>query len=325
MHVRETYQCLWRGLGYSILCCLSLAARSAAAEWSAVVLLEESPIHAEIAAAAEQRLQERGVAVPLVRRHLDSATHNEDGSSPPSLIVTIGSRAAQQAVQQHAGIPTVHAALPESVYRKLLSTAPGDGGHQGRTALFLDQPAERQVRVIRTALPHFTRIGVLTADPNASYVKELRVAATNQGAALVVVHVDEPRLLITRLEDLLQRADTLLVTPDATLYNRFSLQKVLLAAYRQRKPVIGLSGSYVRAGALLAVHSEAATLGADLGDLIADLAASPTFPERLPPPRYPSRFSVSINRHVAGSLGLGTLLPEADVIEQALHQAEQAR
>jgi ABC-type uncharacterized transport system substrate-binding protein len=63
-------------------------------------------------------------------------------------------------------------------------------------------------------------------------------------------------------------------------------------------PVIGFSPAYVKAGALVAVHSTPAQLARQVNEILQRLSVNPT----LPAPQHPEYFSIAVNAHVARSL-----------------------
>jgi ABC-type uncharacterized transport system substrate-binding protein len=213
-------------------------------------------------------------------------------------------------------VPVLHAAISRTLYEELTASDEPHSHPLGHSALFLDQPTVRQIGALKAALPQLQRIGLLASVGRETLIEPLARAASDAGIEVVDAIVPEDGLLIPRVEQLLRYADALLITPDPALYNRYTLQKVLLAAYRQRKPVIGLSGAYVKAGALFAVHSNPAAIGKDLGIRIARFVAS----DRLDPPGYPEHYSIAVNRHVARSLGLN--LPSEKALLEVLRERE---
>jgi ABC-type uncharacterized transport system substrate-binding protein len=233
-------------------------------------------------------------------------------------VVTVGSRAAAAARTVAPGYQVLHTTITARFYREFEDGMP-PAERARHTALFLDQPADRQLLALNSALPQMDRIGVLTSHADDPVLGTLIVAAHEYAIAITVAEVKEQRFLITRLEELLRGTDLLLVTPDTEIYNSYSLRNVLLTAYRQRKPVIGVSAAYVKAGALLAVHSTPVTIGQDAAELVGWFLDS----GRLPGPRAPLRFEVSINHQVARSLGLSTRLPDAQVLAERLRELER--
>jgi ABC-type uncharacterized transport system substrate-binding protein len=281
------------------------------------VVGETGGIHARITATTRDLLSARGVEVRLRELRPEALPAALAAAEQPGLVVTLGAQAAQ-ALEGPLQIPVLHAAIARTHYRELLASGEPAMPPHDHSALFLDQPPERQVAAIQIALPQLQSIGMIASTQRADLLEPLARAAQAAGIEVVEATVTDETLLIPRVEQLLRYADALLITPDPSLYNRYTLQKVLLAAYRQRKPVIGLSSAYVRAGALLAVHAEPTAIGRDLAARIAEFVAN----GQLAPPGYPQHYAVAINQRVARSLGLN-LPPEADLLEAL--QAREAR
>lgn len=302
-------------------CCLWLATTqpgAAPAPPEILVVTDQSAVQREIVVALRAALDAHGA--PYLLQTLPSAGLDTALAAAvrPVLVVTLGSSAAR-ALGDTLAVPVLHGAIPRTLYDGLHQAGEPAAHPHGHSALFLDQPPARQLRAVRLALPQLQQLGVLASAGSAALLAPLRDAAREQTVELVDAEVPEESLLIPRVEQLLRYSDALLVTPDARLYNRYSLQKVLLAAYRQRKPVIGLSAAYVTAGALLAVHSDPAAIGTDLAEMVVAVLDG----KGLPQARHPRRYAVAINQHVARSLGLN--LPTEEALAAALRDAEKAR
>lgn len=283
-----------------------------------LVVVEANEIHDRITAAAATRLAQRASPARLLPIRSGELASTLATTPHPALVVTLGNRTAH-ALTVTLSAPVLHAAIPAAAYPALQASTEPALHPAGHSALFLDQPAARQVAAIRLALPQLQRLGVLIRHGAEEAHEPLHGAAQAAGIELVELEVPAQELLIPRVEQLLRHADALLVTPDATLYNRYTVQKVLLAAYRQRKPVIGLSAAYVDAGALLAIHADPTAIGHDLGDAIAHFLEH----GRLAPPSRARTFAVTVNRHVARSLGL--TVPDAQELQQTLESNEAGR
>lgn len=280
-----------------------------------IVPSAEVPFYADIIASLRTAMAGEPTSIRVVPvDELDAALALR--SHPPGLIVTLGSYAATVHHELPPGAPVIHALIPEHTFRNLptpLRSPPIE------TALFLDQPLSRHMQLIRTALPYARRVGVLIGDRGALGVDALEQGAAEAGLVLVVERVASKGRLITQLDRLLARIDVLLVTTDAELYNRHTLKRILLTSYRQRVPLVGLSTGYVKAGALLAVHTTAAQFARELATMVQ--AALTTADTSLPEARHPSRYTIDVNRQVAHSLSLN--LPDVRQLEQALATAER--
>lgn len=270
-----------------------------------VVMAERSAAHEEVLAAMRT-----GLAGLLDRRlSLRALTAAEfaqsgigGGERPlPGLIVTIGTGAASVVLPERLPVPVYCSFLPQASYEALLPEAGRRSEAMRISALYLDQPFSRQLRLLRQALPRQTRVGVVLGPESRRNETSLRRAAAATGHVLVVERIAEERQLIGALHRAMDEADVLLALPDPLVFNRHTAQSVLLTTYRLGKPVIGYSRAYVNAGALLTVYSTPAQIGRQLAEELPALLAAPG---RMPAPHHPRYFSVEVNERVARSLGL---------------------
>jgi len=171
------------------------------------------------------------------------------------LIVTIGKRAADIALDIESEAPILSTLLPRksfllsaSKYKNLLENS-------GRkiTGIYLDNPPIRQILLARIILGNSKRLSILTSEPDSDYIRLVKNSASKAGIAISVEPVNPTDNIIKKLAYSLTASDALLVFPDASIFNRRTIQSILLTTYRHRTPVIAFSSGYVKAGALAAV------------------------------------------------------------------------
>jgi ABC-type uncharacterized transport system substrate-binding protein len=139
-----------------------------------------------------------------------------------------------------------------------------------------------------------------------------------KGMQLVESEVGPQEPLFPGLKRVLEQADLLLALPDAQVYSSGSIQNILLASFRARVPMLAYSPAYVRAGALLALYVTPAQIGVQAASLALAVLQGKTLPERAV---YSNDFQVSVNEHVARSLGLAL---DAEALQQSLLRSEGA-
>jgi putative tryptophan/tyrosine transport system substrate-binding protein len=306
----------WLALGKLMRCdliglvlvavCLSGVSVQAHAARVAVVLSDDSAPYQE--------------AYQVIRAYLDSSGHeavrvSTQGLSPASLAdtrlaVAVGVLAADALAALPSPPPVLAVLVPRAWYVKAGRARLGSDGNRLASAIFIDQPIERQARLIRLAFPDARRVGVLLSASQAGLLGELEIAMRAQHLELVHVTLAKEEQLIPALESILSEADLLLALPDPAVLNRNTAQSILLTSYRYRDPVLGYSRSLTRAGALLSLHSSPAEIGRQTAEWINNALLGPAV--RLPAPAYPAYFSISINEQVARSLGF-VLPPEAEL------------
>jgi len=295
------------------LCAVLLAAMlfvpgiaSAARLMVTVVTAEHGSAHEEVLNSLRSRLAD----VPandreIVLRAMTAAEFSASGPravgrEPPGLIVTLGTDAAATVVRQKLPIPTYCAFLPQAAFAALVSEA--GGARASLSALYLDQPITRQLRLIRLALPERTRVGMVLGPDSQKKERALRRAATATGIVPRMEKINDEKQLVGALHRVLEDADVLLAVPDALVFNRHTAQSVLLTTYRLGKPVAGYSHAYVTSGALLAVYSTPEQIGRQIGEELLTMLNTAGRPQ--PASGYPRYFSVEFNERVAHSLGI---------------------
>lgn len=238
----------------------------------------------------------------------------QGGSQPEAeVIVTLGVKATEVAAAGEWDAPLLALLIPRSAFERIVRRS----GREALpfSAIFLDQPLKRQIELLRLALPGRNRIGVLIGPASAEAFRSLQVLAGQRNLRIAFERVDTKDALFPALARVLAESDVLLALPDPAIFNGQTLQNLLLAAYRKGVPLIAFSPAYVRAGALLAVYSAPAQLGRQAAEIL-------RYDRPLPPPQYPSYFSVGVNPYVARSLGL--FLDDGAALEDKLRQMERA-
>jgi putative ABC transport system substrate-binding protein len=218
----------------------------------------------------------------------------------PKLLVTLGSEAAQTVVGSDVRVPVLSALLPRSSFERILRTH-GRKASSQLSALFLDQPLNRQLDLIRLALPSVRRVGVLWGTESLIHAPSLRTLALASGFQLVEASVEAGEPLFPALKRVLDDTEVLLAFADPAVFNSNTIQNVLLASFRARVPLVAFSPAYVRAGALLALYVTPAQVGQQVASVARGVLQGKLLPAS---PLYAQSFSVSVNEYVARSLGL---------------------
>jgi hypothetical protein len=258
----------------------------------------------------------------VIRAHLDDSGHsaapsyaaNPDKLDAARLVVAVGVRAAEVVGASASRAPVLAVLVPRVWFLRTGRALLTEDGRRSASAIFIDQPFERQAALIRLAFPDARRVGVLVTRDHAATLDELEPALRNAQLALVPARVDAGERLIAPLENVLREADVLLALPDPQVFNRNTAQSLFLTSYRYRDPVVGYSRSLTRAGALLSLHSSPAQIGRQAAEWIRQALSGGAV--RLPAAAYPAYFSVSINDQVGRSLGY--TLPPAETLEAGL-------
>lgn len=211
------------------------------------------------------------------------------------LVVASGEAAAQIALARHAR-PTLVTMIARSRFDALRAAHP----QVALSGWVLDQPVERQFRLLRAVVPERTRVGLLLG-ANVAAEATLHAVAADLGLTLATRQVRDDKALIAGLEDILSASEVLLALPDPMLSSPTAARAILLTSYRYQKPIIAFSRAYVTAGALAAVFITPEQVASDLIDW---LRAQGDKPLTLPPLQDPVSFEIAVNRQVARALGI---------------------
>lgn len=237
----------------------------------------------------------------ILKRNIDLVVLDDPAKPVPDadLVISVGMKAATAVAASNAPV-VLNVLIPKAGYEKLLHDFPARANSKTFSAIFLDQPVSRQIRLIAAILPDKRRIGVLFDSFPKDELVQLRQQISKHGLTLHESNIGPELPLHEALHEVLQDSEVLLALPDSTVYNSSTLRNILLSTYRSGVPLIGLSPAYVKAGALCAVFSTPAQIAAQAAMAIQrfwEISA-------LPAAQYPELFEVMVNEQVGRSLGL---------------------
>ncbi|MCP5452278.1 MAG: hypothetical protein H6972_17330 [Gammaproteobacteria bacterium] len=219
-------------------------------------------------------------------------------------VVVACDRETIQTVIQECAIPLLAVRVSRQQVTPLL-TFPRQAA---ASAIYLEADPLLNLQLARVLLPQARTVGVWVSTPAPAWLSSLRREARRLQFTLEEMRVSDDLEAVRALRPRLTRLDVVLLPPDSTLINEWSLKPLLLMTLRQGVPVFGgLTASYVEAGVLAAVVADEARLPEQMQRFIAELAHG-----RTPAPTYPTTVRVVINATVAQTLGLS-----ADAVARA--------
>ncbi|HEY9035979.1 MAG TPA: ABC transporter substrate binding protein [Pseudomonadales bacterium] len=202
-----------------------------------------------------------------------------------------------------------------SLFAKKQRLQPPDGTRI--SALFSGAPIERQLRLAKLILPRAHQLII----PYRSEHQHLLDAMLTQDHADIVLEPylwEESADAIKTLQPLLRNTDAILALNALGAITPESIRGILLSAYRQGKPVIGMDAAYVRAGVLATTDTSLEQYSLETERMIRQWLSD----GHLPSADYPRLFSVHINTRVAQSLNL--VLPDEQSLTDRLLTQEAA-
>lgn len=280
--------------------------------WLAALPVQSAPLRISIlqveASPMQQELSLSLMKVFSQANHSVQLIHEMNDTIPAAdMIVAIGVKSSRMAASSKS--PVLGVLLPKANYEALLHET--SSRPEKFTAIYFEQPGQRQIDLISAALPNVRAIGVLYAS-HAAEISDLRKSATERQFVFREQRLHSSEDLHRDLQSILLKSDVLLAVPDPLIYNPSTLRNILLTTYRNQIPVIGFSEGYVRAGALCAIFSSTDQLARQAAAMIDQFAAN----NRLPAAQYPKEFEIAINRQVARSLDIP--LPDLEKLRERI-------
>lgn len=285
-----------------LVACLLCAWCFAAVAHAAGVVIVSSERSASYAAAADAllaQMEREGQS----RTEVSQRTVAELGGlgiadiAATKLFIALGTDALKQLLARDLRVPVLAALIPRSGFERVMREARAP---YPVTVLYLDQPFGRQLDLLRIALPGAKQVGVLWGGESVLQQPVLQSALQARGMQELSGPVVIGGVPSASLNAALENADVLLAVADPQVYSSGTVANILLATYRARVPMLAFSPAYVRAGALLSLHSTPTQIGVQAGSIARSLLQGSSLPSAL----YPVDFTVTVNEHVARSLGL---------------------
>jgi putative ABC transport system substrate-binding protein len=175
-------------------------------------------------------------------------------------------------------------------------------------AVVLEFPVESELRFLQRFLPGQRNVGVLfNPAENQNRIDAATRAAGALGLTLFARRVESPRDLPDALESLNKKADVLWGVADQVVLNSQTARHILLFSLRNQIPFVGLSATWVKAGALYALDRDYKDMGMQCGEVALKIlqgAAPSSFA-----PVAPRKIVYSVNLKTARLLRLDIQAP----------------
>jgi ABC-type uncharacterized transport system substrate-binding protein len=222
-------------------------------------------------------------------------------------------------------IVTASKKFPEND-KLFLSIVPVDGepvSIDGRNSslLYISQPVCRQVQFIKALDPKWRSIGLITSDKSTLSKTTISSCSKTNTLTTNIATIDSSSQLTIRLKEILADSDLLLAQPDSSIYNSKTVKNILLTSYRSRKPVIGFSKNFSKAGALASIYSTPTQIAETATSIIDNYIASGNRFTRKE--NYTDDFEISLNRQVFRALDMD--LPDIEKLKDEIEASANRR
>lgn len=303
---------------YQIIClliALLLASCNVKAADSLLLLSSDNPAYESVAS----KIISQGPTIRMDTTYTDHLTGNARAHlAAYRLLITVGSLAtefAMQFAQQNSTI--VSTFIPRQRFLELSEKYARELKQRkvSTTAIFLDQPLQRQLKLATEIKPELKRLG-FTLGPGSQYIlPELKEAAAAMKLSLnyqTLTLEDNP---IQRIQPIMENSDLFLVIPDQSTLNKTTAKWLLYMSLRNRVPLLAFSENYVKAGAVAACITTPEDIGRYTAEQLHLIVGG-----FLPPPSFSPYFKVITNPRIARQLNLS--IKTAEQLRQQIVEAE---
>jgi putative ABC transport system substrate-binding protein len=214
----------------------------------------------------------------------------------PDLILTVGSSATKLVSEEIRDLPIVFSmVLPSTGSRWLQELREVRTNVTGAS---MEIPIRTQFMELKQVLPSARRVGVLyNPDVSGPLVEEAIETARALDLELVPLPVTSESDVLATAKTLARNVDVLWSVADSTVFSPQGLRQILLETLRARIPFVGLSPSFVKAGALLAFSTDYRDLGRQAGEQSLQILVGEDI--TLIPMAAPRQLLLSINMNTA--------------------------
>jgi putative ABC transport system substrate-binding protein len=210
------------------------------------------------------------------------------------LVVTLGSAATQAAVREVSHLP---------ILATMIMSATDIQSAPNATAVLLDFPLDMQLQWLRRIVPGAGTVGILfSPQENQAKVTAAIRLVKDTGLKLMPQAVDSPRALPDALDNISRTVDVLWGISDSMVMTPQTAEPILLSTLRNKIPLIGLSTSWVKAGALYALDRDYVDIGLQCGE-VAGRVLGGTAPGSLTP-MPPRKVTYAVNLKTAAVIDL---------------------
>ena len=209
-----------------------------------------------------------------------------------TLMVSVGAVAAKRLVEWPG--PVLHTLITSEQYQSLYS----GGSSLPRSAVFMDQPLQRYLALIRASMPERQHVMLLGSRMGSEELQSLGETGKPYGLELEGIAFQQNMLVDHVLRKHARKDSVLLILPDANVLNSGTVRPLIMASYQRDIPFVTYSESLVKAGAMMSVHVDAAAQAQESLSRINDWLASRRWKEA----DYAEQYDIAINYQLARAM-----------------------
>ncbi len=244
-------------LSAALFCCTVVPAAAGEEKATIAVILSSSIApYREALKGYYRELNEKGVEYEAVMFTLGNGMDEdvllrELRRVNPDVIHTIGTSATKIVKKEFTSTPIVFSMVLNPVASGVVGNMDSPGGNV--TGASMDIPVRLQFKMIKRLLPGLKRIGVVySRDETGVIVADAERVAGSLDVELVKEEVRDAGEVPAALRRLINKVDFLWSVADGNVFTRETIKEFLIVTLQEKLPFMGLSPSFVKAGALVA-------------------------------------------------------------------------
>jgi putative ABC transport system substrate-binding protein len=212
----------------------------------------------------------------------------------PDLIYSLGGESTDVALRNTSKIPIVATMILKKFSYK---------GATNITGVYLNYPLTTQFQWLKKFFPEQRKVAIFfNPEENSATIHEARKIAAQERLELISIPVETPKELPYALDQLRNNIEILLAIPDEIAMSSKTAKEVLLASFRNRVPLVGLSDNWVKSGALYSLSWDFNDLGRQCAIQSDKLMKGASI--QSVPIEYPRKTTYSINAKIAEHMNM---------------------
>ena len=230
-----------------------------------ILMTQQSDTYQDVRKGFQQYLDKKGIAVEYDIRNFEGPVQKTDmvlqtmKATHPSLVFTLGSPATEAVIREVQNIPIIAGMIMNEAELTKAKNA---------TGIVLEFPLQTHISWIKKLLPDKKTIGALfNSRENTATIEQARRIIEDSGLTFYSKRVETPQELPDALDSLPGNADVLWGLTDSVVFSPETVKGILLFSFRNRIPFVGLSTSWVKAGAVYALDRDYVDIGIQCGEL----------------------------------------------------------
>ena len=230
-----------------------------------ILMTQQSDTYQDVRKGFQQYLDKKGIAVEYDIRNFEGPAQKTDmilqamKATHPSLVLTLGSPATEAVIREVKNIPIIAGMIMNEAELTKAENA---------TGIVLEFPLQTHISWIKKLLPDKKTIGALfNSRENTATIEQARRIIEDSGLTFYSKQVETPQELPDALDSLPGNADVLWGLTDSVVFSPETVKGILLFSFRNRIPFVGLSTSWVKAGAVYALDRDYVDIGVQCGEL----------------------------------------------------------